>query len=213
MAKTSWPTSADVLAYLDTLGVSQIPQGINLDDEVAAAVLALEAYADISPFLAGEPASYDFNAPRTSRLDLGSPFATITSVCVGKSATSDGSALADQVDYWPKPFGGPYTSIEFRDIQYGEPESVCVTGRRGYSITVPLDAWNAVRDMAAAGVYRLASMGGTVALGPASRVKQGGVDIEFSGSRSAMSTDERLRAAAEEVFKRYRRPTAVGLNP
>ncbi len=209
MAKSAWPTTSELSEYLTGFGIASVPAGVSLQDELDAAVDAMRRYLGRT-YLQASSASKDYNPPRTGTLDLGGVFTAITSVKVGKSNSSAGTALTDQVDYWPKPFGGPYTYIEFRDAQYGEPESIEVTGTPGESATIPVDLWKAVRDFAASSVYGVASIAGTVTP-QASKIKQGPVDIEFRGSSSKVSTDQQLMNAALSVFKSYRRPQVIGL--
>lgn len=216
MAKNAWPTAAEVQSFLEGLGVSTIPPGVDLDGQVAEAVGAFHRIAMVKAYLAEESAAFDFNPPRTRLLDLGHPFFAVSDVKVGKSASDAGSSITDQIAWWGKPFGGPYRYIEFRDAQYGEPESLEVTGRRGVTDDIPVDLWNAVRNHAAGGVYRFATITGVVTAGVPKRIKQGGVEIQYGSSSSGSSGSssnfaDGLQEAAEAVFRRHRVPFVAGV--
>lgn len=211
MAKTEWISPDQLTAYLEGLGVASIPVGVTLQDEIDAAVAELHRAIGFTPYLASASSASDFNPPRTRTLFLGKPYQTITDVKIGKSASSAGSSLTDQVDYWPKPSAGPFTRIEFRDSQYGDPESIEVTGVAGVSTEIDARIWNAVRDMAAAGVYRAATMGGT-AIGTPSEIEQGPVTLKLAGSGKE-SAAEQLETRAMAVFASITAPQVVGLAP
>lgn len=210
MAKLAWITEAALQTYLEGLGVTVIPAGISLQDEIDAATGMLHKTLGYV-FLAGDSASYDYDPPRSHRLDLGGPFFTITVVKIGKSNDDAGTSLTEGQDYWRKP-AVPYTSIEFASRQYGDPESIEITGKKGATDDIPVDLWNAHRDYAAARVYRMAVATGLVSAGPVSRVKMGQMDVEIGNGAKTDPLDVTMEKDAISVFKSYRRRACVGLS-
>jgi hypothetical protein len=210
MAKTAWPNTTELTNALTGLGVTSIPTGVTLQDELDAAVEMLEELSGQSPFLI-EDAAADFllDPSRRTFLDLRSRWPSITSVSI------DGTAQTANEDYWAKPYGGPYTSLEFLAavVSNGEPHSVTVNGKRGYAATIPLRAWNAVLDYAAGKVYEKAAMSGAVSSGAVSRIKQDTVDIQFAGGSLAAGQDtaSKLMNNAKQVMMSFRTPTFGGL--
>lgn len=212
MAKSAWITPAELTAYLTGLGLSSIPAGITLQDEIDGAVAVFEKILGISPYLAIASDSYDYSPPRSAFLDLGGSFTAITVIKTGKSLTDAGTAQTEGQDYWLRPFGGPYTSVELSSREYGDPDSIEVTGTKGVTANIAVDLWNGVRDYAAAGVLEMGVATGLVTQGPVSRVKQGGLDVEVGNGSKTAPYYESLRDRSLKVFKSYRRPACVGLS-
>lgn len=207
MAKTTWITPSELTDYLTGLGVTTIPTGIDLQDEIDGAVAMLEDVMGFAPALAGASATYNFDPPRSFHLDIGF-FQSVTAVLV------DAATLTSGVDYWPNPYNSlPYRRIQFSTRQYGLPKTISVTGIKGRFSDIPLNVWNAVRDYAASGVYKSASIAGTVASGTVSRVKQGMREVEYAtpSGTSAKSVDETLKSDALKVFQRFRPVQVIGL--
>ncbi len=109
-------------------------------------------------------------------MDLRGQWFTIVSVTV------DGTALTVNEDFWLRPFNGPYTAIEFNTVQFGDPFTIVVNGKRGVGSNIPLRAWDAVLEWAAGDVYRTAANVGTVATGSVKRIEQDTVEVEYGGS-------------------------------
>lgn len=209
MAKTAWPDTTELTNALTGLGVTSIPTGVTLQDELDAAVEMLEELSGQSPFLVqDDDADYLIDPSRRTFLDLRGRWVSIESVSI------DGTAQTANEDYWAKPYGGPYTSLEFLAavVSSGEPQSVTVNGKRGYAATIPLRAWNAVLDYAAGKVYEKAAMSGAVKSGSVTEIRQDTVGIKFSGSGSgSMSTGDKLMADAKKAMMSFRTPTFGGL--
>lgn len=202
MAKTAWPTTAELTNRLTGLGVTSIPTGVTLQDEIDKAVEMLERESHQSPFLAESTAAdFKYDPTRSNIVDLRGEWFTIVSVTV------DGTALTVNEDFWLRPFNGPYTSIEFNTVQFGDPFTIVVNGKRGVGSNIPLRAWGAVLDYAAGGVYRTASNAGTVATGSVKRIKQDSVEVEYAGGSSAMRQDTAsiLQDEAIGVFRSFRK--------
>lgn len=209
MAKTDWITDEELGEYLAGIGVATVPAGIELEDEIAAAIEEFERIAGFSPFLQDENSGeYAYDPSRRDFMDLKCYFMTVESVSI------DGAEQEEGLDYWLRPnSGAPYTNITTRGAWRGDPQSIVVTGKKGYSATIPVRLWNAVRDFAAAGVYQAATVAGTASLGPKTEIKQDDVTIKFAGGSSAMGQDSasRMRAGAVAVFESYRKLTIGGI--
>ncbi len=88
------------------------------------------------------------------RLFLNAGVRSITTLKVGVSLTSTGTALTLNRDYWLRPqnataYDRPYTYIEFAYPQYGNPQSITVLASFGFAVILPDDAWLAILRMAA----------------------------------------------------------------
>lgn len=208
MSKSAWPNVAEVTSRLEGLGVTVIPAGISVQDEIDAAIACLHRAIGFSPFLAGSETTYDYDAPRSFTLLLGAPFFTVTGVKINKSNDYAGDDLTEGIDYWLKP-GVPYGWIDLATRQYGDDQSIEVTGKKGVTDDIPVDLWNAVRDYAAASVLEVAVGTGAVMAGPVSNVRQGAVSVDFGTKSEPLYVT--LRDKSLEVFKAYKRPAAVGL--
>lgn len=197
MAKTAWPTTTELTNRLTGLGVTTIPTGVVLQDEIDKAVAVLEQVSGQSPFLMEDSAGvFKYSPPSSDWLDLKGRWATITEVSV------DGEVQVENTDYYLLPYDGPYRMIRFCGNLTGDPLTVSVTGKRGYSDTIPLDVWLAVLDYAAATVYETAQASGAVMTGPVSEIQQDSVKLKFAGGSMAegASTANRLKDEAQRVF-------------
>lgn len=178
---TSWITSTELESYLDGLGVSTIPGGITLADEIQAAADEWEAATGYLPFIVeGSDSTIRLSPGCSSLLDLRTGYVSITSVSVGAGPSDTGTAITLGTEYWLRPQGAasdskPYNFIQFAYYGGGEENSIIVVGKRGYAATIPAMAWNAVRDRAAASVVR-ASLGYA---GSVQKEKKGPVEITY----------------------------------
>lgn len=207
MSKSAWPTTTELTDRLTGLGVTTIPTGVSLQDELDGAVAALHRAIGYSPYLAGVSASYDYTPPRSFTLLLGGPFFTVTGVKTNKTNDYAGDALTEGVDYWLKGLG-PYSYIEFETRQYGDPNSIEVTGQRGATDDIPVDLWKAVLDYAAAGVMEQSVGTGQTTAGPMTSVKQGAMSVSFASQTEPLF--ETLRKKALGTFAGYKRTVLVG---
>ncbi len=205
---TAWITSSELTSYLNSLGVTTMPSGIDLDDEVQAAIDQFEAETGYIPFLAETVDSttlYDPNG--TEMLDLLSGYVSITSVSVGVPLGGSGTEV-DEGSYWfgwpssPASRSQPIQFLRFVSPQYGDPGSIAVVGKRGFGSTIPQRAWNAVRDMAASSVITThEGFGGAV-----KREKMGSVETEFASSSAGLAGFHLSAATAwGDALKMYRR--------
>ncbi len=140
-------------------------------------------------------------------LDLRGTFTEIDEVRV------DGALWVNGTDYWPKPDGGPYSSLDLYTSFENDPLTITVEGKKGYSAMVPDDVYDAILDYASGEVYEIASFAGTVAIGPRTEIEQDDVKWKFAGGSQAQGQDtaSKLRDRAEKVFARYRRLNFGGL--
>lgn len=187
MGKSAWPTATDANAFLSTLGASA--PGADWPTIIAAEVMGFEAETGYAPFLAGGTASRHYRAAGKTWLDLDGGWVSVTSL------TREGSALLG-FSLEPGVPGRPGTWIRFDYPVEGE---VIVTGVPGYALTIPGDAWHAVLDRAVARALE-SSLGGS---GQLKRLRQGALSLERASPSAAV---EFLRARADRVTQRYRRP-------
>jgi len=202
--KTAWPTSTELTTYATGMGVT-VPTGAVLADYLAAAIAEWEDATGWRPFLGALVATTRrYDAPGSYLLDLRGGFTSITGVSVGlSSGDTDGSALTEGTHYWPWPEDAPsrrrpYWGIKFADAQHGWPQSIAVTGRRGFYPTIEEDAFLAVQNRAMMMILRQS----TGAIGSATKIKQGPVEFTFGEGKSAA---EVLDAQFNETVDRYRR--------
>lgn len=115
----------------------------------------------------------------------GNPAATITT---GLSATNTaGQVLTLGQDFWLKPtsapqYKKPWTSAEFRCVQYGEPQSIRIAGLWGLAVSLPASLWLAAVKLAAAALAPQLDL--LVNSGRMSR-KAGDEEDRYSGGRDS----------------------------
>jgi len=187
MGKSAWPTATDANAFLSTLGASA--PGVDWATVIAAEVMGFEAETGYTPFLAGGTASRPYRAEGKTWLDLDGGWMSVSSL------TLEGSALSD-FSLEPGVAGRPGTWIRFG---YRVEGAIVVTGVPGFALEIPEDAWQAVLDRAAARAIE-SSLGGP---GQVTSLRQGALAIERASPSAAI---EFLRARADRVVQRYRRP-------
>lgn len=206
MPKTAWPTTTEVTNRLTGWGVTSIPTGVTLQDEIDAAVEEFERLTRFDPFLANAGTSTRvFDPPG----EHGDPYVflfpggaiSVTTLKVGKTAGYAGTALTSGTHFFLErdAENEPYTRVRFAEPQYGPPQSLEIVYREGYAVNLPLDAWVAVLNRAASRVYSMAqaSTGGIVR-----RLKQDSVEVEYAAAGGvAAETDGEF----ERVALRYQR--------
>jgi hypothetical protein len=178
---------------------SAIPAGFTAADIIAGAVEEFERLTGWEPFLAAtDPVTrqYDPTFGFTLRTH---PFYTVTGVTVSGVAKTAGT------EYYTLPHnaaadGVPITSIRFERALQGKPAEVSVTGRQGYGVSIPLDAWNAVLKRAVAQCLELAAgPSGSVA-----EIEQGLVKVKY-GQEAGRGTIDRFTNEFKQVVRRYKR--------
>lgn len=198
----AYPIASDVQALLTATGlVSGTP---TVTAELASAIAEFERLTGWRPFLAeGTDATYRFDPPEWgSKLWLPCGFATITGVTVGVSHDSVGTALTVDEDYRTLPenaaaSGRPFDGIEFYVSCAGGPGSVRIAGKRGFSTTVPDDAWLAIAQRAAS----LAMTRNAGASAVSSKIEQGDLTMQGGGSGFVERWDGAFAAAVATYRK------------
>ncbi len=158
---TQWPLASDVEALITGAGfwpadtAARTAAAAEIDIALVAAVAEFGTITGWQPFLAaGADTTRHFALPDTIgllRLDAG--LVTLTELAL------DGVDCAVDHDFWLRrshaavPY--PYDQVQFAawvGTTHGllPPEPVAITGRWGYAVTLPEDAWNAVRTGGAA---------------------------------------------------------------
>lgn len=170
MPYTAYPTAAQVEAFIETFDITP-PSTIDYEPYIASAIAQWERETRYKPFLTESSAQdyyYDPPGPNTRHslrggtrlLMLDNGFTTITSVRTGITPDdSTGTLLTLNTDYRYKPYncvaqGLPVTMIEFAYAVYGGPRSIKLTGKAGFAADLPVDAWVAIRELAAGLVLR-----------------------------------------------------------
>lgn len=124
------------------------------------------------------------------------------------TGTTAGSSLIAGTSYWLRPqnapqFYRPYKYIEFQYPQWGNPQSILVTGRFGFSTTVPEDAWQAILYMAALSLLPSVEL---LAAGGLESVKLGNDSFNFvKGGRLYGAIAEQWTAKVSKIRGRYAR--------
>ncbi|HLV80729.1 MAG TPA: hypothetical protein VKT32_10620 [Chthonomonadaceae bacterium] len=143
---------------------------VNLSVAVAAAIEDWEADTGWHPFIAQEQVRvYDPQGPEKGPVGIylglnnlgGSRFLflrsgilSVRTLIASISLTNPaGTVLTQGTDFFLRPrgaadWGWPYTYIEFRVPQYGNPESISIDGVFGFAAEWPNRAWEAVLDKA-----------------------------------------------------------------
>jgi len=175
MSKTAYPYAAELGAFLYSSGlISAAPTAqqsqLFFDEAINAAVAEWERETGWVPFLSGASQTRTYDPPGPSpgnvqgpvgvfygvnsiggsrKLFLNAGVRSVTTVKVGVTLTSAGTALTQNQDFWLRPqnatnYDRPFTYIEFGYPQYGSPQSITVTAPFGFGSTVPDDAWLAI---------------------------------------------------------------------
>jgi len=180
MSKTAYPYAAELGAFLYSSGlISAAPTAqqsqLFFDEAINAAVAEWERETGWVPFLSGASQTRTYDPPGPSpgnvqgpvgvfygvnsvggsrKLFLNAGVRSVTTVKVGVTLTSAGTALTQNQDFWLRPqnatnYDRPFTYIEFGYPQYGSPQSITVTAPFGFGSTVPDDAWLAIMKKSA----------------------------------------------------------------
>lgn len=195
--KANWPTGAELGAYLQTLGVDTPPGTPSLADRMEAEVQRWESETGWKPFLAETAASVQTLVPSGMVWqDLNGGYISVDAVRWA------GRTLTPGEDYWLEPSGAPAHERPYTWLQWGIPVQgrapIEVEGRRGYAETIPLDAWMAVLDRAAARVL----VSERHQSGTWQEVRQGSVTLKRG---DAATLADFLQERGEAAVQRYRR--------
>ncbi|MBI1332703.1 MAG: hypothetical protein GC165_07465 [Armatimonadetes bacterium] len=154
MSHSAFPTQAEVEAFLTSVSASF--GSYDCSGDLAAAIGIVERETGWLPFLMdAADVTRTFDPPMLSVQGFASPnnglmvplragLLSVTSVVV------DSTPLVQNQDFWLEPsYRLPWSWIKFRTTYIAPPQSLAITGKWGYSATVPDDLWTAVRDYAA----------------------------------------------------------------
>lgn len=175
MSKTIYPTAVDLDFFLRSSGLTSATptaeqQLMFYTEAVAAAVAEWERETGWVPFLTGAAQTRTYDPPGPSpggaqgpvgllygvnamggsrKLFLNAGVRTVTTLKVGVTATSTGTALTQNSDFWLRPqnatnYDRPFTYVEFGRAQYGPPASITVLAPFGFGTIIPDDAWFAI---------------------------------------------------------------------
>jgi hypothetical protein len=202
---------------------------VDLDGAIAAAYAIWQREVRYTPFLAatqtrlydppgpekGAP-GYFISLPGTGLgriggsniLSVRSGLLSVTTLTVGITLTYAGKVLVANTDFWLTPsdaafYNRPFTSVQFRTVQYGEPQSISILGSFGFSATVPDDAWTAINRLAASIILHEI---GLFTTGLHKSEAQGDEKVEFLSFTTLAAAYEKQ---AMSVAARYRRPSIL----
>lgn len=191
-----WPTLAEIQTKLALRGLT-VPPDAELTAIIDGVIAEWDSMTGYSPFLAEtNPVTRTFDPPawRTgtpAELDLRNGYVEITSVKVFQVDGAGGTTLTlGSTGYQPWPQDAPYRRLLLAFYVSGMPNTIEVIGRRGYSDSIPADAWKALYDVVVARVAQEQS-GGDV-----SKMKQGPVEMTYTTSTIGKAEDTFKNVAA-----------------
>ncbi len=187
MAMSSWPDAADVSGFLSDAGFSSLPS-VDFGELVNRAVDEVHSTVGFSPFLAGESESFDVLATEGVAL-LDRPFAALSEVLVGGRSV-EFSTCPQAV-----------TPIRKLVVEGRVSGAISVVGQVGFGLTVPIDIWYAVRDLAASYVVEMVDIAAGEAI---ESLKQDSVTIKYRAGGLPGNFAVVLAERARLVFARYR---------
>lgn len=211
-SRLAYPAGSDTEALLETVVTLTVAQVTQLDNLTAAAAVEWERAVDLRPFLAG-------SADTTRRLDattlkngillLDRPLAALTSISYQTIGDTSGTVLVPETEYHAEPTSAtgdlrPYEQIAFAGHRWPSPlgypyrGSVYVTGRWGYTTTVPDDVWEAIRSRAALKVFGLNRFGTT---GGVSSLKEADRAVTYAPLAEALSAWKDAWTSAVRAYK------------
>lgn len=215
MARTAYPTADDILALLESAGLtpSDALQDF-LEDAAEAGWREFETRTGIRPFLAGTAAVRYFDPPTRSReFVLPVPLAALTSIAytpTGSSAVT--LTLGTDFTVYPLNYAAesrPITRLRFATHRWQDPLSIAfrgslaITGQWGWGVTIPGDAWLA-----------MAALGGLHVLAMQSQAQTGGIVRWSEKDRSEQYSADPLETLQTEwngrvdrAVQSYRRVT------
>lgn len=188
MAQNSLPNSEDLSAYLTAAGLT--PGNINLGIPLSATVLEWQRRTGFAPFLAGPEETRTFPLLCGNVLELSTGLVSLASLSIDEQLYLP--AFDFRLVEWRRGMGAadglsPYTRIEFPRGFSGQrsatPDRLSLTGRFGFALTVPDDAWQAIVEGAARRVAT--SLASVSTLLGATQTKIGDVELKFHEARPA----------------------------
>lgn len=172
MPTSAYPIGSDLQNFLEGAGLVPSPISgtstlLDFNGAIWSAITDWERDTHWEPFLADSSDQTVLFSPNELMsspnelpyLPLDGGFISITSIRTGVTATSTGTLLTANTDYWLKPDRAaaknkPYTYIEFNNVTgsiytiYWQPQSIQIIGKRGYCSTVADDVNSAILNHA-----------------------------------------------------------------
>lgn len=204
-----YPTEVNLQSYIEAMGLTA-PPSARLSAALAQAVRQWESATGWAPFLKDSvDRTVYFDPPRVGSfgciLSLDRGLLSLTSVKVGVEADRTGGTTVTQgVDFLMLPADGgtdekPWTDIQFlTNLPYFLPQSVQVVGKFGYATACPSDASEAILAYATAKLMPVIQGGN----GPLKRVKQGGIEEEYSTEAGCDAGSQLMQFWADAVADR-----------
>jgi hypothetical protein len=213
MSRAAWPTGTALRDFLAGANIVASPPAGDalLIDYDGAADAALERFEDQTgyhPFMAAAAdATLYYTPDRTDVLDLeGGVAAALTSLTVGYSPTSTGTALTVNEDYWLMPLnaiveGRAANYIRFGAVQHGLPRSIVVVGKFGFcaNAAIPEAAYQTVLYLAALEVAP--QVQAMLSSGGLTKLTEGDVTYEYGAGALIETWNRRARSGVMQ-FKR-----------
>lgn len=211
MSRTAMPTAGDLQTFLAASNIIEEPptgdhSSLLFGAAVAAGLRQWEDATGFDPFDAAAADVTRYYSPHGGDyLELeGGVTAALTSLTVGYSTTSAGTALTANQDYWLEPLNAiansrAATAVRFSCRQYGLPRSIVVVGKFGAvpNAAIPEDAWFGV--MLASACVIMPQLETLLSHGGMKKFSEGDVSYEFGGI--AASWEKQWQALAGQ----YRR--------
>lgn len=189
---------------------SAAPSEAELAPYINAAVAEWERLTGFRPWLETGSASYFYDPPRVERrgfLDLATGFTAISAVAVGITPDdATGTVLTVSEDYVLRRFvendsDTPYVAIQFLRGLSSRPQSIKVTGTKGYDDEIDDEVWLVVARQAAT----LAAEDLTQSGGDVDSIKQGQVTITYASVEEGGSVLSKWRKGFERKAAGFRR--------
>jgi hypothetical protein len=215
---TAYPTSTNLATFLSGAGV--VTTGLDLDGAILDGIDYFERETGRTPMLAGgslvdraaavtdTTRTYDPPVGPKLVLDLGADLASLTGIAVNGTSQTLGA------DFWLEPANAPSLGKPYRRVQWAAyrwplqmaiqlqqwKQSIAITGRWGYRSTIPGDAWDAMLELAALGIYEVAQQLKSEGLKQIS-TGQGDRSVQFQTGPSPLM--QRWQDHSQATIKRY----------
>jgi hypothetical protein len=215
MAKTVWPTAAEVTAVLVGAGLT-VPGGYTAQDEIDAVIEEIERGTRRKWLPDGSDITVNFDPPTSLVLNLKGGWVSITSITRDVWDGDAGTLLVVGEDYVLQPvtapdFAKPYTSVEFIYPVTGYPGSLVIVGKRGNHANIPLDLWVASLNVAAGRLARKSTTASSLTQGPVTKKKVGSVEIAYAtqATEATSTTTDFHELQLAKLIRFYSRKVAA----
>jgi len=201
VAYNAYPTDGDLVQFLSTMGMWNAAMAPLVSGQVQSAINKFEELTGRIPFLTESVSSLSYYDPPGSiskqyrnpwrgggkTLELDTGFTQILRVQLAVSIDNPNGQDMDlnrQVRFGPLNYAARNLPIEWLDFTFpvwGVMGSVVVTGKRGYTSTLPADVWHAILQEAAAIFSPFLAAYQT---GGANELEEADVHVKYSSSNS-----------------------------